>query len=223
MLRRIAFLLLAFGPGTSHAFFFIFPIPNTAKPPALQSVIDALEKSKETRALAYTSEDKTFGSKYWVWGQFSGYVTQEEANKRALAACEASLANAKAQKAGGQPLYDFGDKKCELHEFSANNAPIPPTPAPLAPVVQPVPAQSTPPAPSVQPVPASSAPPAAPSNSGQPNAPNDQSIRPPAGSADKDSESPAMKKLKELKSLFDQGLITKDEYDEKRKSILDGI
>jgi len=101
----------------SHAWFLILPIPNFAKPTQLQSLIDALEKSNETKAVAYVSEAKTFGGKYWVWGHFSGHVLQPEADRIALERCAASLLNAKNQSAGGQPLYDFGDKKCELYEF----------------------------------------------------------------------------------------------------------
>lgn len=101
----------------AHAFFFILPIPNLAKPAPLNTIIDALEKSDETKAVAYASEDKTFGSKTWVWGHYSGHVTQAEADRIALSRCQSSLANAKAQKAGGKELYDFGTKVCELHNF----------------------------------------------------------------------------------------------------------
>ena len=58
-------------PNAASAFFFIIPIPNLAKPPQLNALIEALEKSDETKAVAYVSEDKTFGSKYWVWGRRS--------------------------------------------------------------------------------------------------------------------------------------------------------
>lgn len=115
--------LLFIASANAYAWFFIFPIPNIAKPAALQRVIDALEKSPETRALAFLSEDKTFGSKYWVWGRYTGYVTQEEADRIATERCETSKRNAQTQSAGGQPLYDFGDKKCELHPFAPNEGP----------------------------------------------------------------------------------------------------
>jgi hypothetical protein len=107
----------------ANAWFFIFPIPNLAKPGPLQATIDALEKSTETRALAFNSEDKTFGSKQWVWGSYAGEVSQEKANVIALERCENSLKAAKAQSAGGQPLYSFGDKNCELHPFTPNDGP----------------------------------------------------------------------------------------------------
>lgn len=115
-------LLLAFSGG-ANAFFFIFPIPNLAKPSALQTIIDALEKSSETRALAFVAENKSFGSKFWVWGKHSGEISQEEANQVALEQCERNLRNAKAQSVGGQALYDFGDNKCELHPFTPNEGP----------------------------------------------------------------------------------------------------
>ena len=101
----------------AHAWFIIFPIPNFAKPPQIQKNIDALESSTETKAVAYASEDKTFGSKQWVYGQFSGHVSQETADRRALAQCRDGLARAKGQTAGGKPIFDFGKKECELHSF----------------------------------------------------------------------------------------------------------
>lgn len=192
----VAVLLLSWAC-QSEAFFLFFPIPNLAKPAALQSTIDALEKSDQTRALAYVSEDKTFGAKMWVWGQYAGYVTLQEANTRALQQCEASLVRAKGQSAGGQPLYDFGNKRCELHAFSPNNAPIPPS----QPVATPVPSEQ--PAPQL---------PAATPTAATPS---------PSGASDGDSTT--MKKLRELKSAFDQGLITQEEYDAKRKAILENM
>jgi hypothetical protein len=102
---------------SSHAFFLILPIPNFAKPTQLQSLIDALEKSNETKAVAYVSEAKAFGSKYWAWGHYSGHVLQPEADRIALERCASALLTAKSQSAGGQALYDFGDRKCELYDF----------------------------------------------------------------------------------------------------------
>lgn len=117
---RVRWLFFVVGtalPAAASAFFFIIPIPNLAKPPQLNALIEALEKSDETKAVAYVSEDKTFGSKYWVWGHYAGHVTQEEADRVALSRCQASLANAKSQAAGGKQLYDFGSKTCELYDF----------------------------------------------------------------------------------------------------------
>jgi hypothetical protein len=37
------------------------------------------------------------------------------------------------------------------------------------------------------------------------------------------SETPAEKRLRELKALADQGLITRQEYDEKRRAVLSGL
>lgn len=105
----------------AYAWFLIFPLPNVSKPATLQAIIDALEKSEETRAVAYVSEDKTFSSKVWVWGKYSSSVaTQEEADRRALNDCRRALENAKAKSEGGKKLYDFGNKECELHSFTPN-------------------------------------------------------------------------------------------------------
>ena len=159
-LRNVMFAavsLMGMGlPLSASAWFFIFPIPNVGKPAPLEKIIDALEKSDQTKAVAFASEDKVFGSKYWVWSQFSGHVSQAEADRRAMSQCEASLANAKAQRAGGQPIYDFGKKTCELHTF-INNAvspqaseqqqPSPPQTPPVPPAVS-LPAQQLQPAPS---------------------------------------------------------------------------
>lgn len=112
---------------SANAQFFIFPIPlpNTEKPPQLKQVIDALEKSSDTKAVATISEDKTFGSKYWNWGYVSGEMSQEEADRIALASCTINLDQMKAQSAGGKPLYDFGKKKCELHVFKNKSVKLP--------------------------------------------------------------------------------------------------
>ena len=115
----------------ANAFFFIIPIPNLAKHPELQKLIDAYEKSNETKAVAFVSEDKLFGAKQWVWGHKSGVMTQEDANNMAMRACEASLANVKSRMAGGQPVNDFGQKRCELHKFTNETVMLPP----VAPVI----------------------------------------------------------------------------------------
>jgi hypothetical protein len=123
-LRILAITLAYLLSTNANAWFFIFPIPNLAKPGPLQITIDALEKSSETRALAFVSEDKAFGSKYWVWGKYSSSeVSQETADRYALDQCEGSLRTAKAKTEGGQLLYNFGDKKCELHPFTPNDGP----------------------------------------------------------------------------------------------------
>lgn len=135
----ISIALLA-GIQNANAFFFIFPIPNMAKPAELQKLIDAYEKSKETKAVAFVSEDKVFGSKQWVYGHKSGVMTQEDANNMAMRACENTLENMKLKMAGGQPIYDFGQKRCELYKFKNETVMLPP----VAPVVIPSPVVSTP-------------------------------------------------------------------------------
>ncbi|MCX7246801.1 MAG: hypothetical protein NTX31_03860 [Burkholderiales bacterium] len=202
----------------ANAFFFFIPIPNFAKPATLDKIIDALEKSTDTKAIAYVSEDKTFGSKQWVWGQTAGKMNQSDANADALKKCEYSLSNAKRQTAGGQPLYDFGNKQCELHKFQnvtlnlPDPAPVPaPAPAPV-PVPVPVPVPAPVPAPVPVPVPA---PVPAPVPEVAPQTQNLTSLP--------SIESSATKKLKEIELLYGQKLITKEEYEKKRKEIIDGI
>lgn len=131
MKKILAIITLVLITQNAHAFFFFIPIPNLAKPTALQSLIDAYEKSSETKAVAFVSEDKTFGGKYWVWGHKSGAMTQNDANTAAMQMCEASLLSAKRQLAGGQPIYDFGQKRCEFHKFTNETVMLPP----VAPVI----------------------------------------------------------------------------------------
>ena len=186
ILASVALLLLT---QNANAFFFFIPIPNLGKPADLQKLIDAYEKSNETKAVAFASEDKTFGAKQWVWGHKSGVMTQEDANNIAMRACEASLANVKSRLAGGQPVYDFGQKRCELHKFTNETLMLPQ----VAPVV------ITPPQVVIPPV-----------------------VTSPA-EIPKVEESATAKKLKELDSLFNQKLITQEEYEKKRKEILSNL
>jgi len=174
LLMSAASIVSGMIPMVSHAWFFIIPLPNLAKPPALQKIIDALERSNETKAIAYVSEDKTFGSKQWVWGHHSGGNTQQLTEQIALQKCEATLNATKSQTAGGQPLYDFGAKKCELHEFTN-------------PYKQPA------------------------------NAPTPQS------DTSKPSQSDVESRLQNIKSLFDKGLLTKEDYDLKRQEIMKSL
>lgn len=177
MFKRILFLgFLIICYTKANAFFFFFPLPNVSMPPVLQKQIDALEKSSDTKAVAYTSEDKSFGSKQWVFGQAAGQMTQEEANAKALRDCENALNREKQKSIGGQSIYDFGKKTCELHKF--NNITLN-LPKPIEPV------QMT-----------------------EKEVPN---------------ENPTAKKLKDLQNLLEQKLITQEEYDKKRKEIIDGI
>ncbi len=232
---------------SASAWFFIFPIPNLGKPAALNTIIEALEKSEETKALAYVSEDKTFGAKYWVWSHFSGHVIQAEADRIALSRCEASLSNAKSQKAGGKELYDFGTKVCELYSFVNKTVspratePLPPpppaaqpaSPALPAPAVTPqvTPTAPTPEQPTIAPASPAPAPldptpsvmtaPTPPAATPAVTAPASQ----PQGQVTKpqSAESPTARRLRELNELRKDGLITEREYNEKRKAILSNM
>jgi hypothetical protein len=185
----------------AHAFFFFIPIPNLAKPPALQNLVNALEKSSETKALAYVSEDKTFGGKMWVWGHYAGVATQEDANSKALRACEQSLNKASSQLAGGQPIHNFGNKRCELHEFTNKTLKLPPVQDAAAPTSPPSNELKQEILPSPQPT----------ASAAEPN------------SASLQSPQSLESKLKQLQSLFEQKLISKEEYEQKKKTLLDAL
>jgi hypothetical protein len=123
---KISFLIWAlFVNIDAFAFFFFIPIPNIAKPPKLQQIIDALEKSDETKAVASVSEDKSFGTKQWIWGHIAGEMTQEAADKQALTICEKGLQQAKTEKVGGKSIYDFGSRQCELYKFANKSLKLP--------------------------------------------------------------------------------------------------
>ena len=196
----LAVLLLS-TTNLAHAFFFFFPIPNLAKPPALQNLVNALEKSTETKALAYVSEDKTFGGKMWVWGHYAGVATQDDANSRALSACEQSLNKASSQLAGGQPIHNFGSKRCELHEFTNKTLKLP--------VVQETTVTTTAPSSELKKELPPSLPPAA--------LPSE-----PIPTTSLGAQSLELK-LKQLQSLFEQKLISKEEYEQKKKNLLDAL
>ena len=120
--KVIFFLLFFFFSNISFAWFIVpIPIPNTKKPPALERLIETLEQSTETKAIAYVSEDKTFGTKYWVFGHYVGKLSQPETDKTALDKCNAALERVKLTEVGGVKKYDYADKKCELHQFSNQN------------------------------------------------------------------------------------------------------
>ena len=120
-IKKIIFFILFFFYCSQSFAWFIFPIPNLRKPPALERLIETWEQSTETKAIAYVSEDKTFGTKYWLFGHYVGKLSQQETNKIALDKCNAGLEKAKLAEVGGVKTYDYGDKKCELHEFSNQN------------------------------------------------------------------------------------------------------
>ena len=183
-------------------FFIMFPIPNLSKPAELQKTIDALEKSDETKALAYTSEAGVFGARMYVWGKYaSTTLSQSEVDRMALAACENSLANYKGMTEGGQPKYNFTGSKCEMYQFSIKPNSVSSS-------------QTT----RVQP------PPVAP----QPTAPikitapsdGDKPIANPLYSS---PEMTTEKKLQTLETLRATQLITEQEYQQKRKEILQGL
>lgn len=124
-------------PRPANAFIFlIIPIPNVAKPPQLQKVIDALSKSTQTHAVAYVAEKKVFASRQWTWADVAGEMSQEEADQQALDRCNQSLQALKDKTAGGQALYDFGTNTCKLHQFLGS------APTATAPVAKRAPAAS---------------------------------------------------------------------------------
>ena len=120
-IKKVIFFLFFFLYSNASFAWFIFPIPNFRKPPALERLIDTLEQSTETKAIAYVSEDKTFGTKYWLFGHYVGKLSQQEADKIALEKCNTALEKGKLAEIGGVKTYDYGDKKCQLHEFSNQN------------------------------------------------------------------------------------------------------
>ncbi len=210
----------------------IIPIPNLAFPAPLGAIRDAFEKSNDTKALATVSEDKIFGSRYWVWGHVSGKMTQADANAQAMSKCELSLQNIKAQSVGGQPLYNFGSKKCELYKFQNVTVNLPdPAPVPVAapaPMPVAVPASSPASEPESAPVQVSEPAPApAPASASKPRSFAKGSVTTPAhdpgpASATKGSDD-IVQKMKSLDTLFKQGLITRDDYERKKKQFLDAM
>lgn len=178
--------VVALVPFHSANSFIIIPIPNLRKPPVLNNLIDALEKSNQTKAVAYVSDDKVFGAKFYSWGHAVGVMTQAEANEKALAMCSANLLKAKQQTVGGQPLYDYGNKTCELYKFTNESVQLP--------YVEPVKTEATAPV-----------------------------LAPVAVTAPVITDSPIAIKLKELEGLLQQNLITKEEFEIKRKEVLNKL
>ena len=179
----------------------IIPIPNLAFPDVIGKTRDALEKSSDTKALATVGEDKVFGSRQWTWGQVSGKMTQADADAQALSKCEANLRSLKAQAVGGQTLYNFGSKKCELYKFQNVTLnlpdPVPITPATLvtAPIVK-------------QDEPAAASPTVTP-------------VQTPSTTTATKSGTATLQKLQDLDNLLKQGLINQDDYNRKKKQFLD--
>ena len=236
LLKGITLAATVMFTGDASAFFFLIPLPNLAKPPALNSLIEALEKSDETKAVAYVSEDKTFGTKNWVWGHYAGHVLQPEADRLAMDKCQAALANAKAQQAGGKPLYDFGTKSCELHSFvnrtvsakaveQAALAEQQRQDAALAAAQAAAPqaaaaASATASAAATPAVPAGTEVSSTQASTTSVSVPQSTTAAPATSPK---AESTTSRRLRELGDLLKDGLITELEYNEKRKAILSNI
>lgn len=183
-------------------FFFLFPLPNLSKPAELSRTIDTLEKSDQTKALAYASETNAFGSKMYVWGKYTSTTqSQDEVNTIALNACTNSLERYKAMTEGGQPKYNFGTNKCELYQFSNKTTPIS---SPQPQQTQPVPVDSAPKTQIIITSPVDS---------------NKVTTSPTEKAPDLTIES----KLRTLQNLRSQQLITEQEYQQKRKEALQGL
>jgi hypothetical protein len=120
----LAIIIIGYS-NSANAILLFVPIPNFSKPPQLEKIIETLEKSDETKAVAIVSEDKTFGTKNWIWGHIAGQMTQASADRYALDSCEKSLNKARTEKLGGKQLYDFGNKKCELFQFKNKSLKLP--------------------------------------------------------------------------------------------------
>lgn len=236
MKRAISLCVAALFAAQESNAIIIIPIPNLGFPPPLSKLRDALEKSTDTKALATVGEDKVFGSRQWTWGYSSGKMTQADANDRALRMCEANLVVQKNQTAGGQPLYNFGSNHCELYKFANSTLNLPDPVAPPAPA----PAPASPPPPPAAPAAqasttASETAPAA----AQPRAPVASTEPPPSGAkpavlgpavappatapATSKGAGEIVQKMKDLDALYKQNLISQEEYERKKKQLLDAL
>ena len=219
-MKRLSILLFCFGFFISFNanawFFFFLPIPlPTGMPPSFYNQIKTLEDSNRTKAFAYVGEDKTFGSKFYVSGWYLGDLNQKEAIKIALDRCNASLEKAKKQTLDGSPRWNFGDKKCELHGFpKMPETAVMPTLEEMAVDSQPINESKqvdsfiTP----LKPETSQVAPVVKKSVETKPQVTIliDKSL----------PVSDGAKKLIELKTLLDQGVITQQDYDAKKAQIL---
>lgn len=221
MIKKV-FSTVLFTMASQHALaIIIIPLPNLAFPAVIGKTRDALEKSSDTKALATAGEDKYFGARQWAWGYVSGKMTQVDADEQALKKCEATLENAKTQIVGGQPLYNFGNKRCELYKFQNVTLNLPEavssSPAPLlsAPVVN----QEKPSYTLTDPVKLDSpATPPAPSQSSSSTLSGN--ISPALVDTNKSGIS-IIQKMNDLDNLLKQGLINQDDYNRKKKQFLD--
>ena len=188
---------------TSHyaGAIILIPLPNLAFPDVISKTRDALEKSNDTKALATVGEDKVFGSRQWTWGQVSGKMTQADADAQAISKCEANLRSLKSQAVSGQPLYNFGNKSCELYKFQNVTLNLP---DPV--LVIPAPVVATPVIKQDEPLTAS---------------PTVTATQTPSTTTAIKSGTATIQKLQELDSLLKQGLINQDDYNRKKKQFLD--
>ena len=218
-MKRLSILLFCFGffiSFNANAWFFFLPIPlPTGMPPSFHNQIKTLEDSNQTKAFAYVGEDKTFGSKYYVSGWYLGDLNQKEAIKIALERCNANLEKAKKQTLDGSPRWNFGDKKCELHGFpKMPETAVMPTPEEMAVDSQPINESKK-----VD----SFIFPLKPETSQEASVVKKSVETKPQVSILIDKSLPVSdgaKKLIELKTLLDQGVITQQDYDVKKTEIL---
>ena len=220
MIKKVATILIGMSvlasTNANAWFFFFLPIPlPTGMPPSFYNQIKTLEDSNRTKAFAYVGEDKIFGSKYYVSGWYLGDLNQKEAIKIALDRCNASLEKAKKQTLDGSPRWNFGDKKCELHGFpKMPETAVMPTLEEMAVDSQPINESKqvdsfiTP----LKPETSQVAPVVKKSVETKPQVTIliDKSL----------PVSDGAKKLIELKTLLDQGVITQQDYDAKKAQIL---
>jgi len=84
----------------------------------LRAEVEEFEKiSDKTKALAYIKENNFFSQNHFIWGKFTGDVSQENADSIALSMCNKKLEEEKNRLIDGKRLYEFGDGKCELFSF----------------------------------------------------------------------------------------------------------
>lgn len=233
MNKKILVVIVAMLVASHANALILIPIPNLAFPPSLGAIRDALEKSTYTKALATAGEDKIFGNRHWVWGQVSGKMTQANADTQAMSTCEAALEKVKLQAVGGQPLYNFGSKKCELYKFLNVTVNLPdPTPGPVQ-IAAPPPMATTvtAPEPAQMPIAAASTPvnpllsetsPIAPAATNAASVPAIEQTPISRASTIKGGED-VVQKMKNLDALYKQGLISSDDYERKKKQFLDAM
>lgn len=123
VLRVVVALAMLLAAGAAQAFLLLVPLPTLGKPRELQSLIDALERSTQVRALAYVVEPRLFGDRHWVFAHAAGAPTQAQAERDALETCRIALQAARTERVGGVLRWDFGDRDCALHVFGERAGP----------------------------------------------------------------------------------------------------